>query len=165
MRDGLAAGLDGIALTGTETACAYVPSAREPGSLALVDVLAGRVARVLLPVSEEGGVLDWAAYGGSDELVRGRFGLREPSGPRGGARAVAEAHLLLVPALAVDARGVRLGRGGGYYDRALAGAGQHAVVIAVVRDEERVAALPAEPHDVRVSAVLTPGCGMVWLAT
>jgi 5-formyltetrahydrofolate cyclo-ligase len=69
--------------------------------------------------------------------------------------------LVLVPALAVDHSGVRLGKGGGYYDRALSLS--TGPVVAVVRDEEFVPSLPAEPHDVRVDAVLTPGRGVVRL--
>jgi 5-formyltetrahydrofolate cyclo-ligase len=61
---------------------------------------------------------------------------------------------VLVPALAVDDRGNRLGRGGGSYDRALARAA--GLTIAVLYDGERVAALPTEPHDIPVQAVVSP---------
>ncbi len=140
------------------TVCAYVASAVEPGSLAMVEALRSHGLRVLLPVVVGDG-LDWAAYDG--RLRVGAFGLREPEGPLLGAAAVGSAALVLVPALAVDHSGVRLGQGGGYYDRAL-GLSTGAVV-AVVRDEEFVPSLPAEPHDVRVDAVLTPGRGVVRL--
>ncbi|MGW4114730.1 5-formyltetrahydrofolate cyclo-ligase [Actinosynnema sp. NPDC004786] len=140
------------------TVCAYVASAVEPGSLAMVEALRSHGLRVLLPVVV-GEALDWAAYDG--RLRVGAFGLREPVGPLLGAAAVREAALVLVPALAVDHGGVRLGQGGGYYDRALELS--TGPVVAVVRDEEFVPALPAEPHDVRVDAVLTPGRGLVRL--
>jgi 5-formyltetrahydrofolate cyclo-ligase len=64
---------------------------------------------------------------------------------------------VLVPALAVDRSGVRLGRGGGSYDRALASHRSHAPVIALLHPGELVEDLPAEPHDVRVDAVALPG--------
>jgi 5-formyltetrahydrofolate cyclo-ligase len=59
----------------------------------------------------------------------------------------------------VDRRGVRLGRGGGYYDRALAHAASHALVTAVLYDGELLDTLPAQPHDRPVGAVLTPHGG------
>lgn len=141
-----------------ETVCAYVASVAEPGSLAMVEALRSHGLRVLLPVVVGDG-LDWAGFDG--RLRVGAFGLREPVGPLLGAEAVGSAALVLVPALAVDHSGVRLGKGGGYYDRALGLAA--GPVVAVVRDEEFVPSLPAEPHDVRVDAVLTPGRGVVRL--
>lgn len=56
--------------------------------------------------------------------------------------------MVFVPALAIDRRGARLGRGRGFYDRSLPGRDPHARLIAVVRDDELVRELPAEPHDV-----------------
>jgi 5-formyltetrahydrofolate cyclo-ligase len=141
-----------------ETVCAYIASASEPGSVEMVEALRSHGLRVLLPVVVGDG-LDWAVYDG--RLRPGPFGLREPVGPLLGAAAVGSAALVLVPALAVDHSGVRLGQGGGYYDRALTLSTGPAV--ALVRDEEFVPALPAEPHDVRVDAVVTPGSGLVRL--
>lgn len=147
------------------TVCAYLPFGTEPGSTALVDALAAGGARVLLPVIRpEPGPLDWAEYTGEADLVPSRFrGIREPGGKRLGTDAVAEAELVLVPALAVDHRGVRLGRGAGHYDRSLVFAAAGAALLAVVRDEELVERLPGEPHDVRMSGALTPGRGVLEL--
>ena len=71
---------------------------------------------------------------------------------------------VFVPALAVDRAGVRLGRGAGFYDRSLPLADPAARLVAVVRDDELVDELPAEPHDVRMTHALTPGRGLVELA-
>ena len=68
-----------------------------------------------------------------------------------------------MPALAVDRAGVRLGRGAGFYDRSLPLADPAARLVAVVRDDELVDRLPAEPHDVRMTHALTPGRGFVAL--
>lgn len=160
LRVGLAAALDEWGLGPGDTVCAHVPRPPEPGSLGLAETSREHGLRVLLPVSGDAGVLDWAPYTGPDGLVAGRYGLSEPSAAREGPRAVCTARLLLVPALAVDGRGVRLGRGAGYYDRALALLSPETPIVAVVRDGEVVASLPSEPHDVRVSGVLTPGRGM-----
>jgi 5-formyltetrahydrofolate cyclo-ligase len=82
--------------------------------------------------------------------------LREPAGCPLGPDAVARADLVLVPALAVDRAGVRLGRGGGSYDRALARVAAKTLVVALLYDGEVHDALPAEAHDRVVSAVLSP---------
>jgi 5-formyltetrahydrofolate cyclo-ligase len=136
--------------------CCFLPVGTEPGSVALVDALASQGRRVLLPVVVGAAALDWAAYEGADSLVAGPFGLSEPGGPRLGAEAIGLAGVVLVPALAVDRRGTRLGRGGGHYDRSLPLVSVGTPLIAVVRDVELVDLLPAEPHDVRMTAALTP---------
>ncbi len=143
------------------TVCAYVPVGSEPGTVEFLDRLRAAGATVLLPIARAPGPLDWARYDG--ELVPAPFRLREPPGPRLGIEAVAAADVVLVPALAVDRRGVRLGRGAGHYDRTLARAGGR--LIAVVFDDEVVEQLPAEPHDVRVGWALTPGGGLFELGT
>lgn len=147
------------------TMCAYVPFGTEPGSIAWLDALCGAGSRVLLPViPAEPGALDWAEYIGPQTLAPGRLpGVLEPSGPLLGPSALAEAGLVLVPALAVDHRGVRLGRGAGFYDRTLERAAPGTALVAVVRDEELVERLPAEPHDVRMTAAITPDRGLVRL--
>lgn len=164
VREAEAAALAAVALPGVPgTVCAYWPVGSEPGSPTLLDGLLRRGCRVLLPVVDAPGPLDWAEYIGAGSLRAGPLGLREPTGPRLGCTAIAEAALVLVPALAVDHNGVRLGRGGGHYDRTLPLAVPGTPLVAVVRDDEVLAWLPAEPHDVLVSAALTPGGGLVAL--
>nr|WP_194291016.1 5-formyltetrahydrofolate cyclo-ligase [Nocardia aurantia] len=135
----------------------YVPVRTEPGSLAMLDALRAAGARVLLPLTGPPGPLDWAEYRGPDHLCRARYGLLEPDGPALSPAAIERAAAILVPALAVDRRGVRLGRGAGYYDRTLAAATTTARLIAVVRDDELVDRLPEESHDRRMGWALTPG--------
>lgn len=147
------------------TACCYVPFGAEPGSIGLLDMMRQAGTRVLLPViPHEPGPLDWAEYEGPASLAPGRFrGVLEPAGARLGVTGIAAAELVLVPALAVDHNGVRLGRGAGYYDRSLRHASPQAQLAAVIRDTELVRELPAEEHDVRMTSVLTPGQGLVRL--
>ncbi|MEU2039168.1 5-formyltetrahydrofolate cyclo-ligase [Nocardia niwae] len=140
--------------------CAYVPVAGEPGSMAMLDALRAGGARVLVPVTGPPGPLSWAEYTGADALRRARYGLLEPAGAPLPPEALARADLILVPALAVDLRGVRLGRGAGYYDRTLPAARPDARLIAVVRDDELVDRLPEEPHDLRMGWALTPRGGL-----
>lgn len=158
VREAEARALAAVVLPQSGTVCAYHPVGAEPGSGTLLDALLARGHRVLLPVVAADGRLDWAVYTGA--LRAGPFGLLEPDGALLGPGAIVEAALVLVPALAVDAAGVRLGRGGGYYDRSLPLAGD-VPLVAVVRDDELVDELPAEPHDVRMTGVLTPGRGLL----
>lgn len=148
-----------------DTVCCYVPFGTEPGSVALLDTLRTIGARVLLPViPPQPGALDWTEYTGTAALAPGRLrGVLEPSGPRLGVSAVRSAGLVLLPALAVDHLGVRLGRGAGYYDRTLAHVGPETALVAVVRDDELVEKLPAEPHDIRMTGALMPSRGLVRL--
>jgi 5-formyltetrahydrofolate cyclo-ligase len=145
-------------LAGARTLAAYAPEETEPGHGRLPAAYTQLGARVLLPVVPPvGRELGWAVDTG--RLAPGRFGLLEPVGPRLGPTAIGTADIVVVPALAVARDGVRLGRGGGYYDRALRHARPDAVVVALLFDDEFVDELPAEPHDRRVTAVVTPSGG------
>jgi 5-formyltetrahydrofolate cyclo-ligase len=141
----------------------YVPMPGEPGGADLpqaLDSALARPGRLLLPVLLPDLDLDWAAYTDSTDLHAARAGLREPTGARLGTSAIAGAGLVVVPAVAVDQRGVRLGRGGGSYDRALDRVAPDALVVALLYDDELVDVLPAEEHDRRVNAVVTPSGGV-----
>jgi 5-formyltetrahydrofolate cyclo-ligase len=160
----LAAAAVELAATTGGPVCAYVPVGSEPGSLDLVAALHDAGHEVLLPVVPEGrGPLDWAAYTGPDSLAPGPLGLREPTGPRLGPDAIARARLVLLPGLAADVSGVRLGRGAGHYDRTLPLAEPDVPIVIVLNDEELVERLPAEPHDRPVTGALLPGAGLVTL--
>jgi 5-formyltetrahydrofolate cyclo-ligase len=82
--------------------------------------------------------------------------------PARGPGTVARADVVLVPALAVDESGIRLGRGGGSFDRALARVSGQVPTIALLYDEELVGRLPSEPHDRAVRAVARPSHGITW---
>ena len=153
---------------GADIVCAYVPIGTEPGSPEILDVLFTLCGTVLLPVVRTGPdgeylPLQWGRYAPGG-LVAGRFGTQEPAGPALPPSAVASAQVVLVPALAVDRRGVRLGRGGGFYDRSLVLCGPGARLVAVVRDSELVEELPGEAHDVPMTHAVTPGRGLIRLA-
>jgi len=156
-----------LAVGAGSTVCAYVPVGTEPGSIEMLDVLLRRSGRVLLPVArttadDDPMPLRWGEYR-PGALTPGPWGLLEPPEPWLPQSTLAEASLVLVPALAVDRRGVRLGRGRGFYDRSLRGRNPRARLVAVVRDEELVDELPAEPHDVPMTHALTPRRGMAAL--
>ncbi|MEU6438859.1 5-formyltetrahydrofolate cyclo-ligase [Streptomyces sp. NPDC047046] len=150
-------------LDGVRTVAAYVSIGGEPDTAPLVELWHARGVRVLLPVLLPDDDLDWAAYEGPASLreVRraGRMTLREPAGPRLGPGAVTEAGAVLLPGLAVDRAGRRLGRGGGSYDRVLtrlAASGADPLLLVLLYEEEVRESVPAEPHDRPVHAAVTP---------
>ncbi|BCZ23049.1 5-formyltetrahydrofolate cyclo-ligase [Mycobacterium senriense] len=152
-------------MTSDSTICAYVPVGTEPGSIEMLDMLLRRTGRVLLPVARTAAdntplPLSWGEYR-PGTLTTGRWGLLEPPQPWLPSSALAQAGVVLVPALAVDRRGVRLGRGRGFYDRSLGGRDPHARLIAVVRDAEVLDEVPADPHDIPMTHALTPRQGLI----
>jgi 5-formyltetrahydrofolate cyclo-ligase len=187
------------AAAGADTVCAYLPLGTEPLPPELPGLLAAAGWRVLLPIARRGQPLDWCLLtldgpivydavptastdlrGSAPGFVIGDFGVAEPTGPRLGAGAIADADVVLVPALAVDRTGTRLGRGGGFYDRSLALAhggtrranpscarearrreqAETPRLVAVVFDGEVVDELPRGPHDVPVGEVVSPSGGI-----
>jgi 5-formyltetrahydrofolate cyclo-ligase len=145
------------------TAAVYYSIGSEPGTHRLVYALWKRGTYVLLPVLRPDLDLDWASYEGPESLRPGPRGLTEPTEPTRGVAAVSRADLVIVPALAVDRRGVRLGRGGGSYDRALARVGSQVPTIALLYDAELLDEVPAAPHDQRVRLVARPEEGITRL--
>ncbi|TDE94096.1 5-formyltetrahydrofolate cyclo-ligase [Occultella glacieicola] len=136
----------------------YAARRTEPDTAPLLETLDRAGISILLPMLGPGLSRDWARYRPGDPLeVRAPGRPPDPEGPGLGAEALAEADLILTPALSVDAAGNRLGQGGGWYDRALAHARPDARVIAILFDDEvSTEPLPVAPHDRRVDGVLTP---------
>jgi 5-formyltetrahydrofolate cyclo-ligase len=142
----------------------YLSVRTEPGTAPLNALVATLAVTTLAPVLTDDGDLDWAVTLGDSGAQPGLRGTREPTGARLGRNAITTADLVLVPALAVDRAGHRLGRGGGSYDRALTRVQATAMVLAVVHDDEVLDAVPSEPHDRSVDGVLTPS-GVLYIAT
>jgi len=137
------------------TVAAYVSVGREPGTGVLLDALRAAGKRVILPLLLPDNDLDWATYAGPESLASARRGLLEPVTPALGLEAVATADVVVVPGLAVDRTGLRLGRGGGSYDRVLGRVPVGTFTCVVLNDDEVLDVVPAEPHDRRVTAAVT----------
>lgn len=135
----------------------YVGVGTEPGTGPLLDGLVERGVRILLPIVTRELDLDWAAYSGPDQLAPAAMGLLEPTTPTLGLSAVGTADCVLLPGLAVDRTGMRLGRGAGCYDRVL-GRVSHDVFTCVLLHDGDVldGPLPFDDHDRRVRAAATP---------
>jgi 5-formyltetrahydrofolate cyclo-ligase len=145
------------------TVAAYASVGTEPPTGGLIYALWKRGTYVLLPLLLPDFDLDWASYEGPDSLAPGPRGLLQPTEPPRGVHAVTSADLVIVPALAVDRAGMRLGRGGGSYDRVLARVGAAVPTVALIYDDELVDQVPAGPHDQPVRMVARPGEGMTRL--
>ncbi|MCK9901409.1 5-formyltetrahydrofolate cyclo-ligase [Frankia sp. Cpl3] len=131
---------------------AYVGMTDEPDTTELLARLRARGVRVLLPVVRADLDLDFREFGGT--LVPGAMGTREPP-PSATHVELGEAQVIIVPALAADEAGNRLGRGGGSYDRALTRTAPATPVIALLHDREILGDVPAEAHDRRVTIIVT----------
>jgi 5-formyltetrahydrofolate cyclo-ligase len=145
------------------TVAAYISVGTEPDTRGLVFALWKRGTYVLLPLLRPDRDLDWASYEGPDSLAAGPHGLLEPTEPPRGVSAITSADLVLVPALAADRGGNRLGRGGGSYDRALARVGPAVLTVALLYDGELLDKVPAGVHDQPVRCVAIPSKGMIRL--
>jgi 5-formyltetrahydrofolate cyclo-ligase len=137
----------------------YAATRTEPQTAPLRETLRHLGIGVLLPLVRPGG-LEWGWDTGDQLIARGGLGGPEPVGPSLGRHGVLAADVVLVPALAVDTLGTRLGQGGGYYDATLSMLDRGVSVFAVVHDEEvldaSVEPLPSLEHDVPVDGALTP---------
>ena len=129
---------------------AYLSVERECDTRRIIDALMESERAVALPRSRPGGSMDFALYDG--RLAEGLYGIPQPPEDAPELRP-GEGDLILVPALCCDAAGVRLGHGGGYYDRWLAGCSGWKVGLcraALLQDR-----LPRGPYDIPVDLVVT----------
>lgn len=140
---------------GTQRVSCFVGVGDEPDTGPLIAALRERGIEIILPITLADFSLDWAVYTGQSGLAAARYGLREPTGPHLGVDALSTVDLALIPALAIDTAGRRLGQGAGCYDRALQHVATQTPVWAIVFPGERLTdPLPEEPHDRRVDGVL-----------
>ena len=142
-------------LAAAGTVAAYVSVGTEPATDEVLAALHARGARVLLPVLLDDGDLDWAEYTGLHELHEVGHGLREPTGPPLGREAGGHADVVLVPGVAASPAGVRMGRGGGSYDRALTRVRPGALTVLLLHPGEVGQPVPTEPHDRGVDLAVT----------
>jgi len=145
-------------LAASRLAC-YASAAEEPGTQPLLATLSTRACTVLLPLLQTDFDLDWAAYE-PGSLREARFGIDEPAGPPLGADAVLDVSVVILPGLAADDLGHRLGRGGGSYDRVLARLPAGVLRVVLLYDDEVLSAVPVDAHDQPVDVVVAPSCTM-----
>lgn len=147
--------LAGLAeVSGAGVVMIYLGSQKELVVDELGAMVLARGGRVVAPrVDWEGGGMRAVAWRPGEEEVR-RHGVREPL--EGAEVEVERVEVVVVPGLAFDSGGGRLGRGGGFYDRFLGRPGLRASVVGVALDEQVLGVVPRESGDVGVRAVVTP---------
>jgi 5-formyltetrahydrofolate cyclo-ligase len=152
---------------GAGTVAAYASYGNEPDSLELLDALKADSIRVLLPRWNPDDTLDWTPYTGRASLTATARGPLEPEGPRYGPQALLGVDFVIVPALAVDRDGYRLGQGRGCYDRALTTLRSDAPILALLHDGELLpaGAVPHDAHDIKVTHVSMPSTGLMAVGT
>lgn len=134
---------------------AYLSTPVEPDTRPFLNWAHTQGLRVLLPISREDGLLDWTTGDGETE-TEGLYGLPEAVGELLGPIAINDVDLILVPAAAVDATGMRMGWGRGYFDKTLGSMEKCPPVYAVLFDGELVDEVPRERHDQPVDGAVTP---------
>lgn len=138
---------------------AYLAMQGEVDPAPIVSIARARGKRIALPrVDREGGRLVLHAYDDATALAESGMGYLEPR-PDAVVTANEEIDLVIVPALAVDERGYRIGWGKGYYDRLLPKL-ENAVSVAVIYDFQLLAEVPETPGDVPVDLIAHDG-GMI----
>ncbi|WP_210507115.1 5-formyltetrahydrofolate cyclo-ligase [Naasia sp. SYSU D00057] len=141
--------------TGARSVSCYLSAPDEPETRDYLKWTVENGIRALLPISRDDGLLDWTVWDGSEEDI-GLFGLPEPVGDLLPPYAINDVDLILVPAAAVDERGVRMGWGRGYFDKTLGSMENCPPVYAVVFDSEVIDEVPRERHDQPVNGAVTP---------
>jgi 5-formyltetrahydrofolate cyclo-ligase len=150
-RDERAAAAEGIteglvALTqrlGAKEVSCYLSAVDEPDTRPFVNWARASGVRVLFPITRTDGLLDWTTATDDEEETLGLFGINDVD-------------LIIVPAAAVDAGGMRLGWGRGYYDKTLGSMERCPPVYGVLFDSELVDEVPRERHDQAIDGVVTP---------
>lgn len=145
-----------VAARGVKKLSCYLATTTEPETRPFLTWAYENNIEVLLPVTRDDGLLDWAIANDTPDENIGMFGLPEPTGELLGPIAINGVDLIIVPASAVDKKGVRMGWGRGYFDKTLGSMGKRPPVYAIVFDGEYVDSLPREVHDQPVTGVVTP---------
>lgn len=132
----------------------YLSVRSELSTALLIELLLRRRRRLWVPVAEAGGRMRFAPLHRGTKLRTGALRLPRPVRGRP-LRTARGLDLVLLPLLAFDAQGRRLGNGGGYYDRALAGTAARPLRVGYAYAAQEVAAIPSEPWDARLDAIVT----------
>jgi 5-formyltetrahydrofolate cyclo-ligase len=140
---------------GAKTVSCYLDTVDEPPTRDFIRWATDNDITVLLPVSRDDGLMDWATYEDGDEAID-VLGMPYPTTGLLGPMAIHDVDILFIPAALVATDGSRLGWGRGYFDRTLGSMEKRPPAFAVVYDHEVVDSVPTEPHDQTIDGAITP---------
>ena len=143
---------DSKEFTGAEVIASYRSYGDEPNTSQLNQRIIARGKTLLLP-RINGQLLEWVIWNGDESNLHTKKKIEEPTGEV--FTNVAAIDVIVVPALRIDRSGYRLGQGGGYYDRTLAGVSAFTIGL-IHPDEISSEDLPREPWDIPLVAAATP---------
>ena len=142
----------------------YSPVQNEVDTQVILDHALASGKKVFFPKLNQTGSSGFAQVHSSADLIAGRFGILEPMGTDAMALADGDRLIIFVPGVLFDRQGIRLGRGGGWYDRVLSELGSHGIFVGLAYEFQIVDSLPAESWDQRVHFIITEknqiDCGM-----
>lgn len=143
------------AFQAAQTVLIYYPTRNEIDVLSLIKKHK-RTKTFLFPVVK-GRSMDACPYEGNEKMHRGKYNIPEPTtAPYAG-----KIDLTIVPGLAFDAKGNRLGRGGGYYDRFISATKSQSLLVGVGYDFQMVDSVPTNLFDKHMNYVVSPAKGII----
>lgn len=147
-------------LAGAKKAAIYIENDGELPTGQLIEALRAKGAEIYLPSTHptEPRSMEFRLWRAGEELVQGRYGIFEPA-PGSDVIDPADLDIIFVPLVAFDAKGNRIGMGGGYYDTLLAKfkeLGRGPLPVGIAYEEQMVRELPQETWDMPLPAILTP---------
>ena len=131
----------------------YLANDGEIETTSLSELCRSEGKQLYLPVIDEQNLLAFAAWDNDDELAANRFGIAEPS-PEAERCSASALDIVILPLVAWDCQGGRLGMGGGFYDRALAGA-SGPILVGLAHSLQQVPSVPSEPWDIPIDFAVT----------
>lgn len=147
---------------GAGAVCAYISVGAEPPTHLMLAALAQSGRSVYVPVCEPGHQLSWVLWHRNVAMARSPLApVLEPLGERLPFAALGQVAALFIPALAVDQGGMRLGQGGGYYDRFLPGRTEPTAAVVYPHEVLPAGTLPHSGLDVPISFAVTPAGHLV----
>jgi len=142
--------------TNAKTICFYASFRSETDTMQVIEMSFNAGKRVVLPKVDKGNNrLKLYEVKSMDELSRGYMDILEPSVSENRLRGLDNIDLVIIPGAAFDINGSRLGYGAGFYDKLLSEMKKKIPVVAPAYEEQIVAEIPAEPHDVKVDKIVT----------
>lgn len=134
----------------------YASFRSEVNTTDLIIISLDRGKMIVLPkVEKENRRLKLYVLDNMNELVTGHMGIPEPAASEDRLRTLDDIELIIIPGIAFDEYGNRLGYGAGFYDRLLSETKRRIPVFAPAYEEQIVEKIPAEPHDIKVDKIIT----------